>query len=109
MIDPITPPKMDPSTLVQKGQEAVTFPEVESFVKDVETRPMDRLLSDLPSLLEMGDAKFHLVALALKRRFRANEIERAEILAKLERIGAASSDPAIQHRCSSFKASKPRA
>ncbi len=98
--------KPNPSTLVQKGKEAVTFPEIESFVKDVETRPIARLLTDLPALLALGDSKYHLVALAIKRRIRTNESERNEILAQLRKIDGENADPIIRGRCRSFEAAK---
>ena len=41
---------MSASSVVIRGIDARTFSEMESFVKDLEARPVERLLRDLPQL-----------------------------------------------------------
>ena len=57
------------TTLVQRGLSAITFADMATFAKKVETRPLDKLLEDLPGLADLSEAKFALAMLVLRRRF----------------------------------------
>ena len=66
---------MSASSVVIKGIDARTFTEMESFVKDLETRPIERLLHDLPELADLPITKVSLVSYVIAGKFRAAEAE----------------------------------
>lgn len=66
---------MSASSVVLRGIDARTFTEMESFVKDLEARPIDRLLRDLPELCELPLTKVSLVSYVIAGKYRAVEGE----------------------------------
>jgi hypothetical protein len=66
---------MSASSVVLKGIDARTFTEMESFVKDLEARPVERLLRDLPELCDLPSTKVSLVSYVLAGKYRASEPE----------------------------------
>lgn len=66
---------MTDSSVVIRGIDARTFSEMESFVKDLEGRPIDRLLRDLPALADLSQTKVSLVSYVLHSRYRAGDAE----------------------------------
>jgi hypothetical protein len=64
---------MSASSVVLRGIDARTFTEMESFVKDLETRPVERLLRDLPELCDLPDTKVSLVSYVISAKYRASE------------------------------------
>ncbi len=64
---------MSASSVVLRGVDARTFTEMESFVKDLETRPMERLLRDLADLADLPQTKVSLVSYVMHSKFRAAE------------------------------------
>ncbi len=64
---------MSASSVVLRGIDARTFTEMESFVKDLEARPVERLLRDLPELADLPDTKVSLVSYVISAKFRASE------------------------------------
>lgn len=64
---------MTDSSVVLRGIDARTFSEMESFVKDLEARPVERLLRDLPHLAELPQTKVSLVSYVMYSKFRAAE------------------------------------
>jgi hypothetical protein len=66
------------SSVVLRGIDARTFTEMESFVKDLEARPVDRLLRDLPELADLPMTKVSLVSYVIAAKFRASEAEERE-------------------------------
>ncbi|HYC61943.1 MAG TPA: hypothetical protein VEK79_20500 [Thermoanaerobaculia bacterium] len=64
---------MSSSSVVLKGIDARTFTEMESFVKDLEGRPVERLLRDLPELCDLPMTKVSLVSYVIAGKFRAAE------------------------------------
>ena len=66
------------SSVVLRGIDARTFTEMESFVKDLEARPVDRLLRDLPELADLPMTKVSLVSYVIAAKFRAAEAEERE-------------------------------
>lgn len=64
---------MSASSVVIRGIDARTFSEMESFVKDLEARPIERLLRDLPQLADLPQTKVSLVSYVMYTRFRAAE------------------------------------
>ena len=74
------------TTIVRKGKEAFSFTEMGGFVKDLQSRPLAKLVDDLPGLLELSEAKFALVLLAVSKRMRSGGEEQTAITAKLEEL-----------------------
>jgi hypothetical protein len=64
---------MSASSVVIRGIDARTFSEMESFVKDLEARPVERLLRDLPELADLPMTKVSLVSYVMYTKFRAAE------------------------------------
>ncbi len=101
MPNPIDPD--DDSTLLRVGKSAVTFTEMEQFVRDIESRPLDRFVDDLPSLRALPEAKYNLVASVVRKRLRGSD-ERGtrEIVRRIQRIEAGSVEPKLRKRCASL-------
>ncbi|HEY0155846.1 MAG TPA: hypothetical protein VGF28_00990 [Thermoanaerobaculia bacterium] len=64
---------MSASSVVLRGIDARTFTEMESFVKDLEARPVERLLRDLPELADLPETKVSLVSYVISAKYRAAE------------------------------------
>ena len=62
--------KVPTSSMVMKAIDAKTFSELEAFVKDLEGRPTERLLQDLPELVALSESKASLISYVLATRFR---------------------------------------
>ncbi|HEX7678644.1 MAG TPA: hypothetical protein VF713_11015 [Thermoanaerobaculia bacterium] len=68
------------SSIVMKAIDAKTFTELQSFVKDLESRPTERLLRDLPHLVGLSEAKAEIICYVVATKFRhANANERQTI------------------------------
>ena len=65
---------MTDSSVVLRGIDARTFSEMESFVKDLEARPVERLLRDLAHLAELPQTKVSLVSYVMYSKYRAAEV-----------------------------------
>lgn len=59
------------STLVLQGEDAETFREMVHFAESVETRPLTKLLEELPELARLSDGKFSVTVSVLRRRFKS--------------------------------------
>lgn len=62
---------MSASSVVIRGIDARTFSEMENFVKDLEARPIERLLRDLSQLADLPMTKVSLVSYVMYMKFRA--------------------------------------
>jgi hypothetical protein len=58
------------SSVVMKAIDASTFTDMERFVKDLEGRPIERLLKDLPALSGLPAAKVSLVSYVITGKYR---------------------------------------
>jgi hypothetical protein len=58
------------STLVRRARNAATVSDISEFAMTLETRPLAKLLGDLPELAKVSDAKFAVASSVLRRRFR---------------------------------------
>ncbi len=77
--------KVPTSSIVMKAIDAQTFNEMQTFVKDLEGRPTERLLHDLPELVRVSESKSSLVAYVISAKYRhGDEVERRMILSALE-------------------------
>ena len=64
---------MSASSVVIKGIDARTFSEMENFVKDLEARPIERLLRDLPELADLPSTKVSRVSYVIYSKYRATD------------------------------------
>lgn len=94
------------STLVQTGKAALTFSEMAAFVHDIEARPPARLLSDLDGLMALGDAKYQLVVMVLRRKLRDGAAERDALLARLKELQESAGEAVVRQRAEAL-VSKP--
>lgn len=77
------------STLVRRGFRATTFTEVAAFASEVEDRPLEKLLFDLPEIAELSDVKFSLARQVIRRRARTlSEIDREQLRVIADEIAA---------------------
>src|SRR5436305_8426178 len=68
------------SSIVMRAIDATTFSELQTFTKDLEGRPIERLLRDVAELVLPSESKAHIVSyvIATKHR-RAGAAERRTI------------------------------
>jgi hypothetical protein len=72
--------KVPTSSIVMKAIDAKTFTELQAFVKDLESRPTERLLRDLPELVKLSDAKAEIITYVISTKYRhAGKDERQTI------------------------------
>ena len=64
---------VDLSSVVIRGIDATTFSDMEAFVLDLESRPVERLLRDLPQLAHMSANKVSLVSYVVSAKYRASD------------------------------------
>ena len=76
------------SSVVIKGLDATTFSEMEAFVRDLESRPTERLLRDLPQLMELSSTKVSLVSYVLTSKYKAGTPEERALFQ--EKVAAAA-------------------
>src|SRR5256885_4427785 len=62
--------KVPTSSIVMKASDAKTFRELQSFVKDWESRPTERLLRDLPELVKLSEAKAEIITYVISTKSR---------------------------------------
>lgn len=73
------------SSIVMRAIDATTFSELQAFGKDLESRPIERLLRDVADLVKPSESKAQIVAYAIAMKFRrAGADERGKILASLD-------------------------
>lgn len=99
-------PDHSSSTLVGQGRNALTFTEMAAFVRDIEARPLQRLLSDLPGLMVLPDLKHQLVVMVLRKKVKDGSAEREPLLARLQELRNGSADGTVRQRAEAFL-SKP--
>ena len=77
--------KAPASSIVMRAIDARTFGELQSFVKDLESRPIERVLRDVADLVQPSESKAQIVSYVIATKFRhANAEERRAILASLD-------------------------
>jgi hypothetical protein len=91
------------STIVRSGKEAFRFAEMSQFVKQLQERPLQKLVDDLEGLMALPEAKYALVSLALSRRMRESPDARSALRARLEALKAAG-DAQTRRRCEALLA-----
>ncbi|HYC92408.1 MAG TPA: hypothetical protein VEO54_24575 [Thermoanaerobaculia bacterium] len=56
------------STLIRRGVSAATLTDMADFVEGIQTRPLDKLLGELPRLATLSQTKFSLARQVIRRR-----------------------------------------
>lgn len=87
------------STIVRHGKAAFSFSEMGKFVRELEARPLERLVADLPGLLELPEAKYALVSLAVGKRMRKSAEDRVALEPRLRGILRVVASPETRKRC----------
>jgi hypothetical protein len=78
-------PKEKTSSIVMRAIDATTFSELQAFTKDLDSRPVERLLQDVADLVKPSESKAQLVSYVIATKFRkADEEARRKILDSLE-------------------------
>ena len=76
--------KVPRSSIVMKAIDATTFSELQAFTKDLESRPVERLLRDVAELVRPSESKAQIVSYVFAQKFRrATPDERKTILDSL--------------------------
>ena len=78
--------KVSTSSIVMRAIDATTFSELQAFTKDLESRPMDRLLRDVAELVRPSESKAQIVSYVIATKFRKATAE--ERKATLESLAA---------------------
>jgi hypothetical protein len=83
--------KVPTSSVVMKAIDAKTFNEMEAFVKDLESRPTERLLQDLSELVALSESKVSIISYVIATKFRHTHAKgrnaiRESVAATLERL-----------------------
>jgi hypothetical protein len=83
--------KVPTSSVVMKAIDAKTFNEMEAFVKDLESRPTERLLRDLSELVALSESKVSIISYVIATKFRHTNAEgrnaiRESVASTLERL-----------------------
>ena len=93
------------STLIRRGVQAATFPEMAEFASIVEARPLDKLLEELPRLAQLSEMKFLLARQVIRRRMRTlPAVEREQLRLYAEEI-AGSTGVAVAARIRTYAGS----
>ena len=91
------------STLIRRGRKAVTFPEMVEFAATLESRPIVKLLEELPDLARLSEAKFSVASNVLRRRFRGETpIDQQQLKAFGYEVAARVFDPGVADRIRSI-------
>jgi len=91
------------STLIRRGREAVTYPDMVEFATTLETRPLTKLLEELPDLARLSEAKFSVASKVLRRRFRSESpIDQKQLKAFGHEIAARVFDASVADRIRSI-------
>lgn len=87
------------SSIVMRAIDATTFTELQAFTKDLEGRPIDRLLHDVIDLVKVSDSKAQLVSYVLATKYRRADAKvRKMILDSLEATAKGMSEGELRDR-----------
>jgi hypothetical protein len=87
------------STLVRRGQNAMTYSDMVAFAESVETRPLARILEELPGIAGLSDSKFRIASTVLRRRFQLESpIEQIQLRVIADEIASAVDDRVVANR-----------
>lgn len=81
------------TTLIRSGIQATTISELTRFVNTIETRPLDRLLSELPGFALFSNSKFDLARSVVRRRTKElPPVEREQMRIFAEEVASRTDD-----------------
>jgi hypothetical protein len=87
------------STLVRRGKDAMTYSDMVAFAESVETRPLSKVLEDLPGIAALSDSKFRIASTVLRRRFQLESpIEQIQLRVIADEIASATDDRIVANR-----------
>jgi hypothetical protein len=87
------------STLIRRGKKAMTYSDMVEFAESVETRPLSKLLEELPAIASFSDSKFRIASTVLRRRFQLESpIEQIQLRVIADEIASAIDDRAVANR-----------
>ena len=92
--------RSDPdSTLVRRGQNALSYSDMVAFAETVETRPISKLLEELPGIAQLSDTKFTIASNVLRQRFRGESpIDQLQLRVIAEEIAGGVPDRDLAQR-----------
>jgi len=91
------------STLIRRAVDAVTYPEMVTFVRTLEERPVMKLLDELPDLARLSETKFDLAMKTLRRRFHGRPpIEQVQLQVYANEVADCIDEPEIAQRVRSI-------
>ena len=95
-------PDLD-STLLRQGRTAMSYSDMVTFAEMVESRPMIKLLEDLPGIAALSDTKFHLALTILRRRFRGeSSVDQLQLRIIADEIAGTIEESEPAHRIRSL-------
>ena len=81
------------SSIVMRAIDATTFTELQAFTKDLEGRPIERLLHDVIDLVKVSESKAQLVSYVIATKYRhADAAGRKTIMSSLEKTSQGMPD-----------------
>jgi len=80
------------TTIVRQGKDAFLLAEMGRFARDLQARPLAKLVEDLPGLLELPDSKYALVAMQVGKRMRVSADDRVALEAQLRALQKSPSE-----------------
>ena len=87
------------STLIRRGQDALSFSDMVAFAETIHTRPIGKLLEEMPGLAELSEAKFNLAANTLRQRFRGESpADQEQLRATAEAVASTVADAVLAER-----------
>jgi hypothetical protein len=87
------------TTLIRRGKGAMTYSDMVAFAESVETRPLSKLLEELPGIASLSDSKFRIASTVLRRRFQLESpIEQIQLRVIADEIASAVEDRAVANR-----------
>lgn len=87
------------TTLLRRGRNALSYTQMAEFAETVETRPIARLLEELPGIASLSSPKFTLAAKVLQRRLRhESPVEQAQLRVFAEEIASEAKDAEVARR-----------
>lgn len=87
------------STLIRRGRNALTFWEMAQFADTLSSRPLMKLLEELPDLARLSPAKFNLATITLRRRFRGESpVDQVQLREIANEIAATVPESAVATR-----------
>lgn len=87
------------STLIRRGKNAMTYSDMVAFAESVETRPLGKILEELPGIASLSDSKFRIASTVLRRRFQLESpIEQIQLRVIADEIASAVEDRSVANR-----------